>query len=51
MHGISVCLYVIFQRTIHQVYFTLGRYVAEEQRKCSVDAVLTYNHSILIHLE
>lgn len=32
-------------------YFTLGRYVAEEQRKCSVDAVLTYNHSILIHLE
>lgn len=33
--GMSVCD-SLFSRTVHPIYFTLGRFVGEEKRKCSV---------------
>ena len=39
---LSVC-YLCISRAIHLIYFTLGRFVAEDPRRCSVDgAVLTH---------
>ena len=50
---LSVCLSSYILRTVHLTYFTLGRFVADDRRKCSVGfgAVWTRTNLLVLRVQ